>query len=201
MGWERFEDIQAWQKAKTLTGEIYKLTTNADPLRTEPRLVEHLQNASLGIMSHIARGFAPGEPRRFVDALGTALSCAAELQSLLYVCADLEKMDRRVFDRLTHLNRNCTQLIHELLALVKKSSEGEIPETETAEGMETGSALNTYGPLSPKDTPTRRSRAYPKTRDKNQKKDMGDYERPDMTGPYDNDDLLNPPEWKQHYTK
>jgi four helix bundle protein len=218
MAFKRFEDILAWQQARTLVSEIYNLTNSVDSLRRDLRLTDRLQDASVGIMSHIARGFSSGKPVQFKDDLKTALACIAEIQSLLYICADLERIDRRRFDRLTQMTRICSQMVNELLTLLTKKVEErnaalnhkletmsgkQEPLSETSdliEGLEPEHRMNAYKPLSPKETPTRRSRAYPKSKVKASKKETGEYERPDMTDPYDNDDIIDPPEWKPRYT-
>jgi len=218
MAFKRFEDILAWQQARTLVSEVYNLTNSVDTLRRDLRLTDRLQDASVGIMSHIARGFSSRKPTQFIDDLKTSLSFTAELQSLLYICADLERIDRRLFDRLTQMTRICSQMIQELLVLLTKKveqrnaannhkletqpakQETHSETSDTIEGLESEHRMNAYKPLSPKETPTRKSRAYPKSKGTKSKKGKGEYERPDMTDPYENDDVIDPPEWKLRYT-
>jgi len=58
MAIKRFEDILAWQQARTLVTEIYNITSSVDSIRRDLRLTDRMQNASVGIMTHISRGYA-----------------------------------------------------------------------------------------------------------------------------------------------
>ena len=51
-----FEDLIAWQKARELTKEIYRVTT-AGNFEKDFGLRSQIQRASVSIMSNIAEGF------------------------------------------------------------------------------------------------------------------------------------------------
>jgi four helix bundle protein len=55
-GVKRFEDLLAWQKARTLTREIYLLTKQS-PFAHDFALANQIQRASVSIMSNLAEGF------------------------------------------------------------------------------------------------------------------------------------------------
>ncbi len=63
-GVERFEDLVAWQKARALTMEIYRVTRDA-PFARDFGLVGHVQRASVSIMSNLAEGFERGSNSEF----------------------------------------------------------------------------------------------------------------------------------------
>jgi four helix bundle protein len=52
----RFEDIFAWQTARTLTKQIYKISSKGH-FRTDFGLRDQIRRASVSIMSNIAEGF------------------------------------------------------------------------------------------------------------------------------------------------
>jgi len=52
---EKFEDIEAWQKARELTREIYRLT-NQGAFAKDFGLRDQIRRASVSIMSNIAEG-------------------------------------------------------------------------------------------------------------------------------------------------
>jgi 23S rRNA-intervening sequence protein len=56
---ERFEDLIAGQKARTLTREIYRVTKQGE-FSTDYGLVRQIQRASVSIMSNVAEGFERG---------------------------------------------------------------------------------------------------------------------------------------------
>ncbi len=52
---KRFEDIQAWQKARALTKEIYEITTIND-FAKDFGLKDQIRRAAVSIMLNIAEG-------------------------------------------------------------------------------------------------------------------------------------------------
>lgn len=94
---ERFEEIKAWQAARDLTRDFYRLF--AEPrLAREFGLKDQLTRASLSIMNNIAEGFGRHSPKDFARFLGIAKASAIEVQSMLYVLLDLETIDQDSFD-------------------------------------------------------------------------------------------------------
>lgn len=84
---ERFEDIQGWQEARRLTGEIYKLT-NGFPFKKDQGLCGQIQKACVSIMANIAEGFDRQSKKEFSKFLNYASASASEVQSHLYVALD-----------------------------------------------------------------------------------------------------------------
>jgi len=99
---DRFEDIKAWQAARDLTRDFYRLFS-APHLKHEYGIKDQLTRASLSIMNNIAEGFGRHSPKDFARFLGIAKASAIEVQSMLYVLLDLEAIDpksfRSYFDR------------------------------------------------------------------------------------------------------
>jgi hypothetical protein len=65
---EKFEDIEARQKARELTREIYRVT-NQGAFAKDFGLRDQIRRASVSIMSNIAEGFGRGGNREFVQFL------------------------------------------------------------------------------------------------------------------------------------
>src|ERR1700730_9432177 len=85
---ERFEDFIAWQKARKLTGDIYKVTSIGD-FRRDFGLKDQIRRAGVSVMSNIAEGFERGRPTEFHQFLSVAKGSCAELRSQLYVALDV----------------------------------------------------------------------------------------------------------------
>src|ERR1043165_4294084 len=81
---ERFEELIAWQKARGLAREIYKVTEEGEFAR-DFGLKDQIRRAAVSIMSNIAEGFARGRPSEFHQFLSIAKGSCAELRSQLYV--------------------------------------------------------------------------------------------------------------------
>jgi four helix bundle protein len=96
---ERFEDIQAWQKARELNKGIYR-TTGTHPFSKDFSLRDQVRRASVSIMANIAEGFGRRSKKEFSNFLNMAHGSAAELQCHLYVALDLQYITKGDFETL-----------------------------------------------------------------------------------------------------
>jgi four helix bundle protein len=94
----KFEDIKAWQEARSLTQQIYQLTAMGGFSR-DFGLRDQIQRAAVSSMTNIAEGFDCDSKLEFARFLGIARRSAVEVQSLLYVAMDTRYITREVFDR------------------------------------------------------------------------------------------------------
>jgi four helix bundle protein len=83
----RFEDIEAWQSARTIARDVYRVTNEGAFVR-DFGLRDQIRRAAVSVMANIAEGFGRGGNREFAQFLGTARGSAAELRSHLYVAID-----------------------------------------------------------------------------------------------------------------
>ena len=80
---EKFEDLIAWQKARVLSREIYKVTRTSK-FSKDFSLVDQIRRASTSVMSNIAEGFERGGRSEFHQFLVVAKGSCAEVRSQLY---------------------------------------------------------------------------------------------------------------------
>jgi four helix bundle protein len=85
---KRFEEIKAWQKARELVAEVYRICV-AGPIARDYGLKDQLCRAAVSSMSNIAEGFARRTDKDFAHFLDVAKGSAVEVQSLLYVALDV----------------------------------------------------------------------------------------------------------------
>lgn len=116
---ERFEELIAWQKARVLTSEIYKVTVDGDFCR-DFGLKNQIQRAAVSIMSNIAEGFERGRPTEFHQFLSISKASCAELRSQLYVALDAGYLDQNQFDGLMSLAQEVGRIIGGLRAAVER---------------------------------------------------------------------------------
>ena len=107
---ERFEDIQAWQKARELVTRIYSMTNKGD-FAKDYGLKDQLRRASVSVMSNISEGYARQTDKEFAQFLYIALGSAAEVQSLLYTAQDLNYISKEEFDNIYELGSEVARLI------------------------------------------------------------------------------------------
>jgi len=96
---ERFEDIEAWKKARSLVKEVYR-ATGQDRFFKDFGLRDQIRRASVSIISNIAEGFSRQTDQEFIHFLYIAKGSTSEVQSQLYVALDLDYINREEFERL-----------------------------------------------------------------------------------------------------
>ncbi len=82
----RFEDVIAWQKAKELTIQIYKLFEQSKDFGFK----DQIQRASVSIMNNIAEGFERKSNNEFRQFLFVAKGSCGEVRSMLILAKDLK---------------------------------------------------------------------------------------------------------------
>jgi len=116
---KRFEDILAWQKAREVTKQVYK-TTSDGSFSKDFGLRDQLRRASVSIMANIAEGFGRRSDKEFANFLNLAHGSAAECQSHLYIAHDLGYLDPADFDNLLMVLEECSMMINGLGNLLGK---------------------------------------------------------------------------------
>jgi four helix bundle protein len=84
----RFEQLNVWQKSKTLAVAVYKTSSQGDFAR-DFGLRDQLRRAAVSVMSNIAEGFGRFTRPEFRRFLTIARGSVAEVQSQLYLAHDL----------------------------------------------------------------------------------------------------------------
>jgi len=116
---ERFEDLIAWQKARELTKNIYKITRQGE-FKKDFGLRDQIRRASVSVMSNIAEGFERGGRSEFHQFLVIAKGSCAELKSHLYVALDADYIDAQTFQRLYTVAEEAKRVIGGLRSAVYK---------------------------------------------------------------------------------
>ncbi|MDT0642016.1 four helix bundle protein [Zunongwangia sp. F363] len=94
-----FEEIIAWQKARELNSEIYKITSSG-LFGQDFDLRGQIRRSSISISSNIAEGFERETAKEFIRFLYKAKASAGEFRSQLYLASDLEYLKGGEFERL-----------------------------------------------------------------------------------------------------
>jgi len=117
----KFEDLKAWQKARELTNEIYRLGQNA-PLNRDFALRDQLQRAFLSVMANLAEGFDRAHHAEKLQFWNVAKASAGEVKSLLYVVGDNKLADQQTVERLQNLCSETSRLYTGLMSSFARSS-------------------------------------------------------------------------------
>ena len=106
----RFEEIEAFQTARILTGLIYNLS-NSGGFSKDFGLRDQMRRAAVSIMSNIAEGSESRTTALFIEFLGRAKASAGEFRAQCYVALDVGYLDQRQFDDLMDLaDKNSRQI-------------------------------------------------------------------------------------------
>lgn len=93
---KRFEDILAWQEARKLVKDIYRITREG-AFSKDFGLRDQIQRAAVSVMANIAEGFDCESHIEFARFLGIARRSAVEVQSLLYAAQDSGYINEETF--------------------------------------------------------------------------------------------------------
>ena len=93
---ERFEDIEAWKKARKLAQKIYHMSDSGEFVK-DWILKDQVRRASISILSNIAEGYARQTDREFIQFLYIAMGSISELQSQMYIALDLSYLTEEEF--------------------------------------------------------------------------------------------------------
>jgi four helix bundle protein len=115
---ERFEDIEAWKKARELTKIIYGVTSQGK-IATDFSLKDQLRRAAISVMANIAEGFEREGNKEFRQFLAMAKGSVGEVKALLYVALDAGLTSSEQFDRIMALADETSRLLAGFLRYLK----------------------------------------------------------------------------------
>ncbi len=116
---ESFEDLVAWQKARSLTKAIYQVT-RSEKFARDFTLVDQIRRAAISIMSNIAEGFERGNRGEFHHFLVIAKASCAEVRSQLYIALDAGYLNQVEFESLMNQAQELARVVGGLRAAVEK---------------------------------------------------------------------------------
>jgi four helix bundle protein len=134
---ERFEDLDAWKKAREMTKAVYVVTSSAKFSR-DLSLKGQIRGSTVSSMSNIAEGFERSGDRQFLQFLSIAKGSTGEVKSQLYVALDAGYLTQAEFDEIYRLAAETSRLIGGLIRYLKNA---ELNESKSQRGQEGGSKI------------------------------------------------------------
>lgn len=129
---ERFEDLDVWQNARTLTNHVYE-HTRQEPFSKDFGLRDQIRRAAVSVMSNIAEGFESRTQRVFIDYLGHARGSAGEVRAQLYVARDQEHISESDFDTSYGIVETVSRQLFRLIEYLKsRPNASRVQEEGTA---------------------------------------------------------------------
>lgn len=117
----RFEDIQAWQKARELASTIYKLCQESG-LSSDFGLRDQIRRSAVSVQSNIAEGFGREGNKEFIRFLKIAKGSACEFRSQLYNLLDANYIDQPTFQNLYKQSEESESLIGGFINYLEKNT-------------------------------------------------------------------------------
>jgi four helix bundle protein len=96
---QRFEELIAWQKARSLAALVYEVTRQ-EKFARDFGLSSQIQRSAVSAMSNIAEGFERSTKPDFLRFLTMAKASCAEVRSQLYVALDVGYLSQSDFGKL-----------------------------------------------------------------------------------------------------
>lgn len=117
---ERFEEIRAWQEARTLANLVYD-ATGESAFSRDFGLRDQIREAAGSVMHNIAEGFECGSDAEFVRFLKYARRSASEVQSELYLALDREYSSAERFQAIYDKATEVKKLINAFIGYLRQS--------------------------------------------------------------------------------
>ncbi len=117
---QKFEDIEAWQKARELAQEVYRISSDGVFSR-DFGLRDQMRRASVSIMSNIAEGFERSGTGELMQFLSMAKGSTGEVKSQLYVAHDQKYINQELFDKLFNSSCEISKMINGLMNYIRSS--------------------------------------------------------------------------------
>lgn len=117
---QRFEDVVAWQKARELSQEIYRVSAQNE-FAKDYGLRSQIRRSSGSVMDNIAEGFERGGKGEFIQFLGVAKGSAGEVRSQLYRALDQKYIPQTTFDELYGKADEIGRMITGLIVYLNRS--------------------------------------------------------------------------------
>ena len=116
----RFEDIDAWKKARKLSRRIYRITSAGD-FEKDFRFRDQIRAAVISAMSNVAEGFERDGKKEFLQFLSIAKGSVGEVRSQLYVALDIGYIDSEKFDELYQLTLEISRLLSGFIRYLRET--------------------------------------------------------------------------------
>jgi four helix bundle protein len=116
----RFEEIEAWQKARELTRDLYAISGKGS-FSKDFGLKDQVRRAGVSMMANIAEGFERDGTAEFIQFLAVAKGSAAEVRSHAYVALDQRYLTQEEFSRINAAATEVGRTIAALMNYLRRS--------------------------------------------------------------------------------
>jgi four helix bundle protein len=117
---ERFEDLEAWKRARSFAKLIHTVSGDGDFGR-DFALKGQIRRAAISIVSNIAEGFERDGDKEFLEYLFVAKGSCGEVRAQLYLAMDYKYITEEEFSQLKMKALELNRIISGLIKYLKQS--------------------------------------------------------------------------------
>jgi four helix bundle protein len=117
----RFEDLEVWQLARSMAGEIFTLT-NEGTFSRDFELKNQINRASGSVMDNLAEGFGRMNRAEFVVFISYSMGSCTEVKSQLYRSIDRNHISHECFEDLYNKADRISKMLFGLMNSTKASA-------------------------------------------------------------------------------
>jgi four helix bundle protein len=111
----RFEDLDVWQRAVRLSGDLYKALSGLNDFGFRDQVTK----AGLSIPSNIAEGYERGSNKELANFLNYAKGSAGELRTQIYIGMDAGYVNKETGARWLREAEEISRMLHSLIRSVR----------------------------------------------------------------------------------
>jgi four helix bundle protein len=114
-----FRNLQVWQKAMTLTTNIY-FSTNNFPKEEIFGLTAQIRRSAISIPSNIAEGFGRESNKEYLRFLNVSIASLFELQTQLEIGKNIEYLTEPEFNKIYQDSRELERMLVSFINKIKE---------------------------------------------------------------------------------
>lgn len=121
----RYQDLIAWQKARTFACEVYRVTEHF-PKTEMYGLTSQLRRAAVSVASNIAEGQGRLTKGEFGHFVGQARGSLLEAETQLSIAVNLNFLNEREFNALQQMSSDVRKLVSGLIESMRVSAHSKL---------------------------------------------------------------------------
>lgn len=114
----KFKELKVWQKSRELVKEVYQLTKEL-PSSEQFGITSQLRRAIVSVPANIAEGAGRNSNKDFCRFLDIANGSSFEVETLLYLCLDLDYISTDTFSYINSKVLEIQRMIYSLKSKMK----------------------------------------------------------------------------------
>ena len=117
-----YKDLIVYQKAYSLTLEIYRVTKSF-PAHELYGMVSQMRRAAVSLPSNISEGYRRGHQKEYIQFLNIARGSCGELETLLSLSKDLNYLDEADYSSIHTMQDEISRMLSHFILSMSRTQE------------------------------------------------------------------------------